>query len=141
MPVAKHIGATVIGVVSNEEKAALARAHGAAHNVIGHATLVQEVKRIIGGAIVPAVYDTVRKDTFNASLDSLAPAGSEVRGLALLVRRRHSWHEERKSQPPGADGCRREIRLDPDERRSRRPGRSTEGIGLGLRRRPARLRL
>ena len=36
---AKHLGATVIGVVSNEEKAALARAHGAAHTVIGHATL------------------------------------------------------------------------------------------------------
>src|SRR6195952_1944557 len=33
---AKHIGATVIGVVSNEEKAALARAHGAAHTVIGY---------------------------------------------------------------------------------------------------------
>ena len=72
---AKHIGATVIGIVSNEEKAALARAHGAAHTVIGHATLVQEVKRITGGAMVPVVYDSVGKDTFNASLDSLAPLG------------------------------------------------------------------
>ncbi len=72
---AKHIGATVIGVVSSEEKAALARAHGAAHTVIGHATLVQEVKRITGGAMVPVVYDSVGKDTFNASLDSLAPLG------------------------------------------------------------------
>ena len=72
---AKHIGATVIGVVSSEEKATLARAHGAAHTVIGHGTLVQEVKRITGGAMVPVVYDSVGKDTFNASLDSLAPLG------------------------------------------------------------------
>ena len=72
---ARHIGATVIGVVSSEEKATLARAHGAAHTVIGHGTLVQEVKRITGGAMVPVVYDSVGKDTFNASLDSLAPLG------------------------------------------------------------------
>jgi NADPH2:quinone reductase len=72
---AKHLGATVIGVVSNEEKAALAHAHGAAHTVIGHATLASEVKRITGGAMVPVVYDSVGKDTFNASIDSLAPLG------------------------------------------------------------------
>lgn len=72
---AKHIGASVIGVVSNEEKAALARANGAAHTVIGYATLAAEVKRITGGAMVPVVYDSVGKDTFNASLDSLAPLG------------------------------------------------------------------
>ena len=72
---AKHIGATVIGVVSNEEKAALARAHGAAHTVIGHSALVSEVKRITGGAMVPVVYDSVGKDTFTASIDCLAPLG------------------------------------------------------------------
>ena len=72
---AKHLGATVIGVVSSEEKAALARANGAAHTVIGHAKLVEEVKRITGGAMVPVVYDSVGKDTFNASLDCLAPLG------------------------------------------------------------------
>ena len=72
---AKHLGATVIGVVSNEEKAALARANGAAHTVIGHATLVSEVKRITGGAMVPVVYDSVGKDTFLASIDCLAPLG------------------------------------------------------------------
>ena len=72
---AKHIGATVIGVVSNEAKAALAREHGAAHTVIGHTTLASEVKRITGGAMVPVVYDSVGKDTFMASLDSLAPLG------------------------------------------------------------------
>jgi NADPH2:quinone reductase len=72
---AKSLGATVIGVVSNEEKAALARAHGADHAVIGHATLVAEVKRITGGAMVPVVYDSVGKDTFMTSIDCLAPLG------------------------------------------------------------------
>jgi NADPH2:quinone reductase len=72
---AKHLGATVIGIVSNEEKAALARAHGAEHTIVGHATLAAEVKRITGGAMVPVVYDSVGKDTFMASIDSLAPLG------------------------------------------------------------------
>jgi len=72
---AKHLGATVIGVVSNEEKAALAKANGAAHTLIGHANLAAEVKRITSGAMVPVVYDSVGKDTFTASIDSLAPLG------------------------------------------------------------------
>ena len=75
---AKHLGATVIGVVSTEEKAALARAHGADHVLLGHANLPAEVKRITGGAMVPVVYDSVGKDTFMASLDSLAPLGLMV---------------------------------------------------------------
>jgi len=75
---AKHLGATVIGVVSTEEKAAIARAHGAAHIVIGADNLPAEVKKITGGAMVPVVYDSVGKDTFLASLDSLAPLGMMV---------------------------------------------------------------
>jgi NADPH2:quinone reductase len=75
---AKQLGATVIGVVSSEEKAALARANGAAHTVIGHANLPAEVKKITGGAMVPVVYDSVGKDTWNASLDCLAPLGLMV---------------------------------------------------------------
>jgi NADPH2:quinone reductase len=75
---AKHLGAIVIGVVSSEEKAALARAHGAAHTVIGYAGLVAEVKKITGGAMVPVVYDSVGKDTWTASLDCLAPLGLMV---------------------------------------------------------------
>ena len=75
---AKHLGATVIGVVSTEQKAELARAHGAAHTVIGHGGLVAEVKRITGGAMVPVVYDSVGKDSWNASLDCLAPLGLMV---------------------------------------------------------------
>ena len=75
---AKHLGATVIGVVSTEQKAELARAHGAAHTVVGTGNLVAEVKRITGGAMVPVVYDSVGKDTWNASLDCLAPLGLMV---------------------------------------------------------------
>jgi NADPH:quinone reductase len=75
---AKHLGVTVIGVVSTPEKAELARAHGAAHVVVGHTDLPAEVKRITGGAMVPVVYDSVGKDSFTTSLDSLAPLGLMV---------------------------------------------------------------
>ncbi len=75
---AKHIGASVIGVVSTEAKAELARAHGAEHVVVGHADLPAQVKRITGGAMVPVVYDSVGKDTFMGSLDCLAPLGLMV---------------------------------------------------------------
>ncbi len=75
---AKHLGATVIGVVGTEAKAQLAREHGADHVVIGHATLPGEVKRITGGAMVPVVYDSVGRETFLASLDCLAPLGLMV---------------------------------------------------------------
>lgn len=75
---AKHLGATVIGVVSTQEKAELARAHGAEHTVVGHQTLPAEVKRLTGGAMVPVVYDSVGKDTFSTSLDCLAPLGLMV---------------------------------------------------------------
>ena len=75
---AKHLGATVIGVVSTEEKAALARSFGAAHVLVSPANLAAEVKRITSGAMVPVVYDSVGKDTFIASLDCLAPLGLMV---------------------------------------------------------------
>ncbi|MHB1303097.1 MAG: quinone oxidoreductase family protein [Acidiphilium sp.] len=75
---AKHLGATVIGVVSTEEKAEIARAHGALHVVIGAQNLAADVKRITDGAMVPVVYDAVGKDTFTASIDCLAPLGLMV---------------------------------------------------------------
>jgi NADPH2:quinone reductase len=75
---ANHIGANVIGVVSTEEKAQLAKAHGAHHAIIGHGALAAEVKRITEGAMVPVVYDAVGKDTFGASIDCLAPLGLMV---------------------------------------------------------------
>jgi len=75
---ASHIGANVIGVVSTEEKAALAKANGATHTIIGHTHLAAELRRITGGAMVPVVYDSVGKDTFAASLDCLSPLGLMV---------------------------------------------------------------
>jgi len=73
---AKHIGATVIGTVGSEEKAELARAHGCDHP-INYRTenFVERVKEITGGAGVPVVYDSVGVDTFEGSLDCLAPRG------------------------------------------------------------------
>jgi len=65
-------------VVSTAEKAELAHANGAQHTIIGHANLAAEVKRITHGAMVPVVYDSVGKDTFSASIDSLAPLGLMV---------------------------------------------------------------
>ncbi len=75
---AKHLGATVIGVVSTEAKAEMAREHGAAHVVVGHEGLPAEVRRVTGGAMVPVVYDSVGKDTWGTSLDCLAPLGLMV---------------------------------------------------------------
>jgi NADPH2:quinone reductase len=75
---ASHLGVTVIGVVSSEEKAELARANGAAHVIVGIAGLPADVKRITGGEMVPVVYDSVGKDSFGASLDCLAPLGLMV---------------------------------------------------------------
>ncbi len=75
---ARHIGATVIGVVSTEAKAELAARHGAMHVVVGHQSLAAEVKRLTGGAMVPVVYDSVGRDTFQASMDCLSPLGLMV---------------------------------------------------------------
>jgi NADPH2:quinone reductase len=75
---AREIGASVIGIVSTEAKAELARAHGATHVLIGHANLAAEVKRLTGGAMAQVVYDSVGKDSFMASLDCLAPLGMMV---------------------------------------------------------------
>ena len=71
---AKAIGATVIGTVSTDEKAEMARAHGCDHPIIyTRQDFVTEVERITGGAKLPVVYDSVGKDTFLKSLDCLHP--------------------------------------------------------------------
>ncbi|GGG32525.1 quinone oxidoreductase [Caldovatus sediminis] len=75
---AKHLGATVIGVVSTPQKAELAKAHGADHVVLAGENLPQRVKEITGGAMLPVVYDSVGRDTFIASLDCLRPLGLMV---------------------------------------------------------------
>lgn len=76
---AKHLGATVIGTASSPEKIALAKAHGFDH-VINYREkdFVAEVKRITGGKLCDAVYDSVGKDTFPGSLDCLRPMGMFV---------------------------------------------------------------
>ena len=75
---ARHLGVEVIGVVSTPEKAEQAAANGAAHTIIGFGGLAAKVKKITGGAMVPVVYDAVGKDSFNESLDCLAPLGLMV---------------------------------------------------------------
>ena len=76
---AKHLGATVIGTVSSEEKAALARANGCDHPVIyTREDFQSRVMEITNGQKVPVVYDSVGVDTFAKSLDCLAPLGMMV---------------------------------------------------------------
>jgi NADPH2:quinone reductase len=76
---AKHLGASVIGTVSNDEKAKLAKAHGCAHTIIyTREDFAKRVDEITQGKKVPVVYDSVGKDTFLKSLDCLAPLGVAV---------------------------------------------------------------
>lgn len=73
---AKHLGAFVIGTVSNEEKAAIAREAGADHVIFyTKQDFASETKRITDGAGVHAVYDSVGQTTFERSLDCLRPRG------------------------------------------------------------------
>jgi NADPH2:quinone reductase len=76
---ARALGVNLIGTVGSNEKAELARQHGAAH-VINYNTedVVQRVLEITNGAKVPVVYDSVGKDTFQRSLDCLRPLGLMV---------------------------------------------------------------
>jgi len=76
---ARALGATVIGTVGSDEKAALARAHGCSH-VINYRTedFVARTKEITGGRGVDVVYDSVGNDTFPGSLDVLRPRGMFV---------------------------------------------------------------
>lgn len=76
---AAALGATVIGTVSTEEKAGLARAHGCTHPIVsGRSDFVAEVERITDGKKLPVVYDSVGRDTFLGSLDCLRPRGVMV---------------------------------------------------------------
>jgi len=75
---AKHLGATVIGIVSTDEKAALARSHGCDHIIMADDNVPEKVRELTNGQGVAAVYDSVGRDTFFASLDSLRPHGTMV---------------------------------------------------------------
>jgi NADPH:quinone reductase len=74
-----HTGATVIGTAGSPEKIELARAHGCAHVIDSRAPdIADQVRALTGGVGVAAVYDSVGKDTFAASIDSLQPRGTLV---------------------------------------------------------------
>ena len=75
---ARHIGAKVIGVVSTEEKAELARAHGCSNIIMADQNIAEKVLEITNDEGVAAVYDSIGKDTFISSLDSLKPHGVMV---------------------------------------------------------------
>jgi NADPH2:quinone reductase len=76
---ARAIGVTMIGVVSSDEKAAIARDNGCAHTIVApREDIAKRVREITGGAGVPVVYDSVGKDTLMASLDSLKVRGTLV---------------------------------------------------------------
>ncbi len=77
IPWARHLGATVIGVVGREEKIALAKAAGA-HHVVLQADFVAQAKALTQGRGVDVVYDSVGKDTFLGSLDALRSRGTLV---------------------------------------------------------------
>ncbi|HWA22648.1 MAG TPA: quinone oxidoreductase [Caulobacterales bacterium] len=76
---AAHLGARVIGVVGNDEKVALAKANGCAEVIVSsREDIAARVRELTNGEGVPVVYDSVGKDTFEASLNSLAPLGMFV---------------------------------------------------------------
>jgi len=76
---AKDLGATVIGTVGSEDKAEIARQHGADHVILyKQEDFAQRVVEITGGAKLPVVYDGVGKATFMKSLDCLRPRGLMV---------------------------------------------------------------
>jgi NADPH:quinone reductase len=73
---AKHLGATVIGTVSSDEKAAIARDHGCDHPVVyTREDFVARVRDVTSGEGVPVVYDSVGKATFEGSLKCLRRRG------------------------------------------------------------------
>jgi NADPH2:quinone reductase len=77
--IAKKLGAHVITTVSTEEKAALAREAGADHVILyTQEDFVERVKQITEGKLLPVVYDSVGKSTFEQSLQCLHPRGYMV---------------------------------------------------------------
>lgn len=78
---AKLLGLTVIGTVSSEAKAEVARAHGCDFTIdYSHEDVAKRVRALTDGAGVDVVFDSVGKNTFLGSLDSL-----KRRGLMVCV--------------------------------------------------------
>jgi len=75
---ARHLGARVIGVVSTPQKRDVALANGCEHVVLANDNVPARVRELTDGKGVPAVYDSVGRDTFMQSLDCLRPHGVMV---------------------------------------------------------------
>ena len=76
---AKLLGLNVIGTVSSPAKAEVARAHGCDHTIdYSHEDVAARVRELTGGEGVSVVFDSVGKDTFEASLNSLRKRGLMV---------------------------------------------------------------
>jgi len=76
---ARALGVTMIGTVSSDEKAETARAHGCTHTIVtSRENIAQRVRELTDGKGVPVAYDSVGKDTVQASIDSLQVRGTLV---------------------------------------------------------------
>ena len=76
---ARALGVTMIGTVSTDEKAEIARDHGCTHTIVtSRENIAQRVRELTDGKGVPVVYDSVGKDTVQASIDSLQVRGTLV---------------------------------------------------------------
>jgi NADPH2:quinone reductase len=76
---ARALGVTMIGTVSTDEKAEIAKAHGCTHTIVtAREDIATRVRELTGGKGVPVVYDSVGKDTLMASLDCLQVRGTLV---------------------------------------------------------------
>jgi NADPH2:quinone reductase len=76
---ARALGVTMIGTVSTDAKAEVAKAHGCTHTIVSsREDIAARVREITNGAGVPVVYDSVGKSTLQASLASLKVRGTLV---------------------------------------------------------------
>ncbi|HKO33376.1 MAG TPA: zinc-binding dehydrogenase, partial [Candidatus Limnocylindria bacterium] len=76
---ARLLGIRVIGTVSSDEKAAVARAHGCEHTIVyTREDVPTRVRELTGGSGVPVVYDSIGANTFHQSLDSVRRHGLVV---------------------------------------------------------------
>jgi NADPH:quinone reductase len=73
---AKFLGVNVIGTVSTDAKADVAKAHGCTHTIVyTREDVAERVRELTDGAGVPVVFDSIGKTTFQSSIDSLARRG------------------------------------------------------------------
>jgi len=73
---ARLLGVKVIGTVSTDEKAEIAKAHGCEHTIIyPRENVAERVREITNGQGVPVVYDSIGQTTYQSSIDSLARRG------------------------------------------------------------------